>query len=256
MSSGLDDRTRTELARACRIMAQHGLVEDILGHISSRRGDLVACRCRGPNENGLRFTGPDDIRLVDPASGSVLDDPTGSYRPPNELPIHTAVLAARPDLSNVVHAHPPAVVAASLAGIDLTPIYGAYDIPGAHLAAAGIPVHPSPVLIVDEDRAEAMVASMADADVVVLRGHGLVTAGRSVAAAVLLALQVDRLARMHLRVRAAGAVPRELSADELAGLPDLGPGFNETVLWRHLQARLAASEGDRPPGSMSPEEGG
>src|SRR5262245_10372685 len=53
------------MARACRIMAQRGLVEDVLGHVSLRvAADRVLLRCRGPREQGLRFTVPEDIRLV------------------------------------------------------------------------------------------------------------------------------------------------------------------------------------------------
>ena len=51
------------------------------------------------------------------------------WSPPQELPIHTAILRARPAVTAVVHAHPPAVVAMSLADLAFQPIFGAYDIP-------------------------------------------------------------------------------------------------------------------------------
>jgi len=140
-----------------------------------------------------------------------------------------------------VHAHPPDVVVASLAGFALEPIFGAYDIPAAHLAAAGIPVHPRSVLIRTDELAAEMVASLGDASALVLQGHGVVTTGADVADAVLRALQVDTLARMHLRVRAAGATPKAIPENDLAELPDLGSAFNRETLWRH---HLAALEQD------------
>lgn len=220
-------------------MAHLGLVENILGHISLRiEGGRALVRCRGPQESGLRFTTPDDVRLVDLASGEVLDNTAGHYATPSELPIHTSVLAAHPDVGCVVHAHPPDVVAASLAGFALEPIFGAYDIPAAHLAAAGIPVHPRSVLIRTDELAAEMVTSFGDASALVLKGHGVVTTGADVAEAVLRALQIDTLARMHLRVRAAGAIPEAIPDADLAELPDLGGAFNRETLWRHHLAVL------------------
>ena len=224
-------------------MAHRGLVENILGHISLRLDDNRALvRCRGPEESGLRFTTPEDVRVVDLGSGEVTDDPSGGYNVPSELPIHTSVLVARPDATCVVHAHPPDVVVASLAGFALEPIFGAYDIPATHLAAAGIPVHPHSVLIRSDELAAEMVASLGSAEALVLKGHGVVTTGTDVAEAVLRVLQLDTLARVHLRVRSAGTIPEAIPSADLAELPDLGGAFNRETLWRH---HLAALEQDR-----------
>ena len=198
-------------------------------------------RCRGPQESGLRFTTPDDVRVVDLASGEIVDDPAGEFAVPSELPIHTSVLAAHPDVDCVVHAHPPDVVVASLAGIALEPIFGAYDIPAARLASNGIPVHLRSVLIRTDELAAEMVASLGDAPALVLKGHGVVTTGADVADAVLRALQIDTLARIHLRVRAARSTPEPIPVADLAELPDLGSAFNRETLWRH---HLAALEWD------------
>ena len=227
------------VAVGCRVMAHRGLVENILGHISLRvDGGRALVRCRGPQESGLRFTIPDDVRLVDLDSGEIVDDLAGEYAVPSELPIHTSVLAAHSDADCVVHAHPSDVVVASLAGIPLEPIFGAYDIPAAHLAAAGIPVHRRSVLIRTDELAAEMVASLGDAPALVLKGHGVVTTGADVAEAVLGALQIDTLARMHLRVRSAGAIPEAIPDADLAELPDLGGAFNRETLWRHHLAAL------------------
>jgi hypothetical protein len=49
---------------------------------------------------------------------------------------------------------------------------------------------------------------------------------------------VDRLARLALAVASAGGVLRDLPAQDLAELPDLGAGLNVDVAWRHELARL------------------
>lgn len=227
------------VADACRVLAARGLAEGFLGHVSVRVGDLLLIRCRGPEERGLAWTTPDDIRLVDdagePGAPGELD---GGWSPPKELPLHTAVLRARPDVAAVVHAHPPAVVAADLAGLAIRPIVGAFDIPGAKLAVGGVSVHPRGVLIRNATLAAEMVDSLGDRPVVLLRGHGLTSSGSSVQEAVLRAIAVDVIARLSLQIVSAGGTLVDLPDADLAELPDLGPAFNEGVAWRHEVARL------------------
>lgn len=231
---------REEIAVACRVLAARGLAEGYLGHISLRVGaDRLLVRCRGPQERGLAWTTADDIRLVtfdgDPGGEGELD----GWAAPNELPLHAQVLRRRPDGMAVVHAHPPAVVAADLAGLQIRPIVGAYDMPGAKLAAGGVPVYPRGVLVRNRRLAAEMVDAMGDRPVVVLRGHGLTSAGPTVAQAVLQAISVDQIARLSLAVVTAGGQLNDLPAEDMAELPDLGGGFNVATAWRHELARLA-----------------
>jgi 3,4-dihydroxyphthalate decarboxylase len=235
------DGLRRELAIGCRVLAKAGVCEDILGHISLRVGDGHALvRCRGPREAGLAFTVSDDIRLVELDSGHITDDPTASYAPPSELPIHTAILLGRTEVDCVVHAHPPNVVVASVAEAPLVPLIGAYNIPAARLAHDGIPVHPRSVLVRTDELAGEMLASLGASDAVVLAGHGVVTTGASVPEAVLRCLHVETLARLTLGVIAAGAAPTPIPEHDFAELPDLGSGFNEATLWRHHVRTLQA----------------
>jgi ribulose-5-phosphate 4-epimerase/fuculose-1-phosphate aldolase len=231
---------RTLVADACRVLAARGLADGILGHVSLRVDDRrLLVRCRGPRERGLAFTGDCDIRLVDldgeAGAPGELDD---GYAPPNELPLHTEVLRTRADVAAVVHAHPPEVVAADLAGIAIRPIVGAFDIPGTRLAAGGVPVYPRGVLVRDRRLAAEMVAAMGDRPVVLLRGHGLTSAALSVEQAVLQAVSVGHLARMSLKVVGAGGTLVDLPEADMAELPDLGAGFNTSTAWRHELARL------------------
>ena len=231
------------VATACRVMAHSGLVEHVLGHISARvSDDELLLRCRGRSESGLAYTTADDIRLV-PVTGS---RDLGDWTAPNEAPIHTEIMRRRPGVTAVVHAHPPAVVALSLTGTALLPIYGAYDIPGARLAADGIPTWDRSVLITNPELAGAMADALHDRPVVILRGHGLVSVAEgapenAVARAVLQAVAVDTLARMTLAVLSAGHTPRPITDADLAGLPDLGGGFNVDTMWRHLVRRTDES---------------
>lgn len=241
MADSTLEQRRIDLALACRVMAHRGLVADILGHISWRvTADTLLMRCRGPRERGLRFTEPGDIRLIDLEGAAAGPDELATHRPPNELPIHTEILRARPDVQSVVHVHPPEVVVAAMSEIELLPWVGAYDIPAMRLAERGIPVHPRAVLISRAELASEMIESMADADVVVLSGHGLVSCGASPEEAMLRAMQVTELARLSLAVVSAGGRPTPISDRDRDELPDLGAGFNHEVLWRHHLACLDA----------------
>lgn len=242
------------VATACRVLAEQGLVEHVLGHVSVRTGpDSLLVRCRGPREAGLAYTTAEDVRpvpLTGPAGSSPeagADAGAGAWSVPNELPIHRAVLRRRPEVTAVVHAHPPAVVAQSLLDEPLLPIYGAYDIPGAALAADGIPVWPRSALVSTDALGADLAAALGDRPAVVLRGHGLVTVGEgdpatAVPLAVLRALAVDRLAGITLRVRTAGGRPAPIDPADLAGLPDLGAAFTVDTLWRHLLRRLDTAQ--------------
>jgi ribulose-5-phosphate 4-epimerase/fuculose-1-phosphate aldolase len=229
---------RAEVARACRVLAVEGLVADILGHVSLRvTGELLLVRARGPADRGLLLSTADDVVLVD-ADGTPAED-LADHTLPQELPIHLAVLRKRPDMTAVVHAHPPDVVACSIGGLPLEPIFGAFNIPAMRMAERGIPLYRYYGLVRDRERGEEMAGVLGDGPAVVLQGHGLTTTGPSLAAAAVTALNITKLAAMTLKLAAAGARPPLVPAADRAGLPDLGSRFNDEAVWRSYLAKLA-----------------
>ena len=232
---------RTLLAEACRVAAARGLVDGILGHLSLRiDDDLLLIRCRSDDDCGVAFTRPTDIRLIRFDGTAGQPGELDGYRVPNELPIHTETMRSDPQHRAVAHLHPPAVVAADLAGVTTRPIYGAYDIPGAWLARRGVPVFERAVLIRDTELGKEMVAAMRGQPIVICRGHGITSAATTVQQSVLQAIALDELARMSLRVLSAGGVLREVDERDWDHLPDLGPGFTVDSVWRHEVARITA----------------
>jgi len=188
----------------------------------------------------VAFTRPSDVRLIGFDGRAGADGELDGYRVPNELPIHVETMLADARHRAVAHLHPPAVVAADLAGIAIRPIYGAYDIPGAWLARDGVPVYERAVLIRNSTLGKEMVAAMRGRPVVICRGHGITSAADTVPQAVLQAIGLDALARMSLRVRAAGGTLRDIDDADWEHLPDLGPAFTADAAWRHEVARLPA----------------
>lgn len=233
------DSERTLVAQGCRVAASRGLVDGMLGHLSLRiDDDHLLIRCRSETDTGVAFTRPSDIRLITFDGNAGAPGELDGFRVPNELPIHVETMRADTNHRAVAHVHPPAVVAADLAGIALRPIYGAFDIPGARLARGGVPVYQRAVLIRNARLGKEMVAAMGGKPVVILRGHGITSAAGSIEQAVLQAISVDALARMSLRVRAAGGTLSDIDDADWDDLPDLGSGFNTESAWRHEVARL------------------
>jgi ribulose-5-phosphate 4-epimerase/fuculose-1-phosphate aldolase len=235
------DQQRALVAQGCRVAAARGLVDGVLGHLSLRIDDEhLLIRCRSDTDTGVAFTRPADIRLIGFDGSAGVDGELDGYRVPNELPIHVETMLADSRHRAVAHLHPPAVVAADLAGIAIRPIYGAYDIPGAWLARDGVPVYERAVLIRNSRLGKEMVAAMRGRPVVICRGHGITSAAATVPQAVLQAISLDALARMSLRVRAAGGILRDIDDADWDELPDLGPSFTAEAAWRHEVARLDA----------------
>ena len=225
------DQQRALVAQGCRVAAARGLVDGILGHLSLRvDDDHLLIRCRSDTDTGVAFTRPADIRLIgfDGSAGAAGE--LDGYRVPNELPIHVETMLADSRHRAVAHLHPPAVVAADLAGIAIRPIYGAYDIPGAWLARRGVPVYERAVLIRNSALGKEMVAAMRGGPVVICRGHGITSAAATVAAG-----------------GAAGDQPRRAGADVVAG----ARGRRHSA--RHRRLRLGRPAG---PGAWLHRRGG
>ncbi len=229
------------MANACRVLAARGLAEDVLGHVSLRTApDTLLVRCRGPREEGLLFTLPVDVREVhlDAEAGAPDDE---GWSTPSELPIHTEVMRARPEVDAVVHCHPPSVLLAGLEDVPLRPVFGAYHLPAARLALDGVPVHPRSVLVARPDLGREVAGALGASPVLVLRGHGVVTVGsgpHAVEQAVARALALDVLARVSVECHRLGGRARELDPADVAELPDLGGAFTDVMMFRHHLARL------------------
>jgi 3,4-dihydroxyphthalate decarboxylase len=230
---------RAKVATACRILAARGLVDGILGHVSLRVSETeLLVRCRGEDEPGLANSRPGDVWRVD-MDGRSIDVPEG-YRAPNELPIHTELMRRDPMVRAVVHAHPPAALLTGLAGLTPRPVFGAFNIPAMRLALDGIPVYPRAVLISRRELAVEMAEVMGSRPVCLLRGHGITVAASSVEGATTMAVDLDALLRVTVELARLGVEPPVLSDEDLAELPDLGPGFNERFVWQSLVRELEA----------------
>lgn len=235
MTTNTGHEPREMVATACRVLANEGLVKGILGHVSARTAnDQLLIRCRGPQERGLRHSTADDVWTIT-TEGEPVDVPAG-YRPPNEAPIHTELMRRRPEVGAVVHAHPPAALIFGLAGLELRPVIGAYNIPAMRMAMDGVPVFPRPVLISRPELAEQLLDCMGESDTCLMTGHGIAVAGATVEEAVVRAIDLTVLMDITVKLAQLGATPDVVGPDDLEELPDLGSRFNAELVWSSLVA--------------------
>jgi ribulose-5-phosphate 4-epimerase/fuculose-1-phosphate aldolase len=228
------DGLRRDVALACRMLGATGLTTPLLGHLSVRLDEGQALvRCRGPEERGLLFTTVDDILTVSLDGPATL--PQG-WSTPHELPIHTEILRARPDVTVVLHAHPRSALLAGLAAVPLRGVFGAYDIPAYLLAKAGVPVFADSGLVSTTRAGQALATAMGESPVCLLRGHGVVTVGATVPTVIAHLLALDELLSVNVDLARLGSAPDEVAADRL---PNLGPALNIDALWRHHLGLLA-----------------
>ena len=144
-------------------MLAGALVQGTQGNASARAGDLVAV---SPSELPYETMQPSDVCLVTPA-GTLVEGPSPSV----ELPMHLAVLAARPDVGAVVHTHSPRATANPPVPVADAAPSGTHELGAAVLAAAG------------------------NSDAVVIEGHGPVCFGADLAAALERAFELEQRAK-------------------------------------------------------------
>lgn len=192
-------RCRRDLAAAYRLVAHFGMDDSIYTHISARlpgHGDRFLI-----NPLGLRFEEVTASNLVTvDIEGNILDDPYGCGINPAGFTIHSAVHIARHDVACVLHTHTEAGVTLSCQKDGLLPLNQ-----WALRFHERIVFHDYEGIAEDLAERERLVADLGDQWVMILRNHGLLTCGRSVAEAFRTMYNLERACRAQLRLQASGA---------------------------------------------------
>jgi L-fuculose-phosphate aldolase len=118
-----------------------------------------------------------------------------------EYPIHTEIMAARPDVGAVVHTHSAAACEFAALEVPLRPL----DHAGSLFCYPSIPrFRLTGGLIKSPALGQAVAAAIGDAVALLLPQHGIVTAGPDLPTAVMAAVLLDRACRTQLTAMAAG----------------------------------------------------
>jgi ribulose-5-phosphate 4-epimerase/fuculose-1-phosphate aldolase len=157
-----------KLNKAWRFLYGRGSI-DGFGHITARTSDpnklLVT-----PHSLGGDST-PDDFVMVDLEGKQVDSD----VKLPAELPIHLAIYRRRPDVGAVAHLHSLYATSFTMNDQELGVSYFLGSV-----FRSGIPTHPDPRLILDDERSEALAATLGPHRAVLMKAHGIAVAGDDV----------------------------------------------------------------------------
>ena len=199
MTEGID-RLRAGLVQACRELAQTGLVVGSAGNVSARSGDLVLVT---PTGTRLATVAEDELAVID-LDGTLVDGP---LLPTSELPLHLAVYRSFAAAGAVVHTHPPMATAVACVADELPCIH--YT-----LLSLGGSVRVAPYATFGTDElAATVVDALQDRTAALMGGHGAVTYGPDVAAAMAAPQLLEGACGVYVHACACGT-PRVLDEQE------------------------------------------
>jgi ribulose-5-phosphate 4-epimerase/fuculose-1-phosphate aldolase len=197
---------RIDLAAAYRLVALRGWDDLIYTHVSARHPTLEGAFLI--NRFGLRFAEvtASNLLVID-ESGAVIGD--AQYRAnPAGFAIHAAVHRARVDAHCVMHLHTDAGIAVSMLECGLLPVsqhamrfwknIGYHDYEGIALTPA---------------EANRLVHNLGPHPALILRNHGTLTVGRTVAEAYVLMDTLEKSCRTQLAAMAAAPGGLKLPSD-------------------------------------------
>jgi ribulose-5-phosphate 4-epimerase/fuculose-1-phosphate aldolase len=202
---------RVDLAACYRMIAHYGWDDLIFTHISAR------------------VPGPEHHFLINPygmlfeevtASSLVKVDLNGSKVMPSDFDInpagftiHSAVHQAREDAICVIHLHTVAGIAISIQAQGLLP-YSQQSL----FALASMSYHDYEGVALNPDEKTRLVADLGTNNFMILRNHGLLTCGSSVADAFLAMFILQRSCEIQIQAQSSGVKLRPIPAPILAGI--------------------------------------
>ena len=216
--SEAERQVRQDLAAAYRLVALYGMDDSIYTHISARVPDAQDQFLINPF--GMLFRDITASSLVKIDLNGRLVEPSEHDVNPAGFTIHSAVHAARHDAVCVLHTHTVAGVAVSSLACGLQPCNQ-----WALQFHQRVTYHDFEGIALNHDERARLVADLGTTSrALILRNHGLVTLGRSVAEAFILMHNLERACRVQVAIQGTGEaihpVPedvRELTARQYEG---------------------------------------
>jgi len=226
---------RVDLAACYRIIAMFGWDDLVFTHISAR--------LPGPehhfliNPYGLLFEEITASSLVKvDLRGAKIGDSPHMVNPAGFI-IHSAVHEARADARCVLHTHTRAGVAVSAQAGGLLPLSQTSLFPYASLA-----YHDYEGVALNEDERPRLVADLGNANAMILRNHGLLTIGGTVADAFLMMYMLETACQIQLLAQSTGGklveVPGAIVDGIQAQADQVTKGQMGNLVWPGLLRKL------------------
>jgi L-fuculose-phosphate aldolase len=202
------ERERERVSELGREMLAEDLTVGTGGNLSERRGDRIAVSPSGIPYGDVT---PADVPVVDP-HGEVI---AGDLSPTSETPMHTAIYRAREAVGGVVHTHSPYASTFASLGEPVPPsnyliAFAGHEVPVAGYAPPGS----------DELAVMAVETLGEECDACLLKHHGVMALGATLADAFETAQMVEHAARVHYQAASIGD-PELLDEAELDHLREM-----------------------------------
>ncbi|WP_414636823.1 class II aldolase/adducin family protein [Aquabacterium sp.] len=191
-------QVREDLAAAYRLVALHGMDDSIYTHISARVPGTEDQFLINPFGMLFKDITASSLVKID-LQGRILQDTPHDVNPAG-FTIHSAVHAARHDAHCVLHTHTVAGVAVSSLACGLQPCNQ-----WALQFHQRVAYHDFEGIALDHEERARLIADLGPRlRALILRNHGLLTLGRTVAEAFILMHNLERACRVQLAIQASG----------------------------------------------------
>jgi len=228
-------QVRVDLAACYRAIAMYGWDDLVFTHVSARvpGGDhhfLI-------NAYGMMFEEitASSLVKVDLDGEKILESPYDIN--PAGFVIHSAVHEARSDAGCVLHTHTRAGVAVSAQAEGLLPVSQTSLFPYATLA-----YHGYEGVALNDDEKPRLVADLGSNSAMILRNHGLLTAGATVADAFLMMYMLETACQIQIMAQSSGGelihVPTPIVAGIQAQAEQVTKGLGGSLVWPGLLRKL------------------
>jgi ribulose-5-phosphate 4-epimerase/fuculose-1-phosphate aldolase len=226
---------RVDLAACYRLIAMYGWDDIVFTHVSAR--------VPGPDEHflinayGMLFEEITASSLVkiDLAGEKVIDSP--HMVNPAGFVIHSAVHAARHDVGCVLHTHTRAGIAVSAQADGLLPISQTSLFPYATLG-----YHDYEGVALNDDEKPRLVADFGAKNALILRNHGLLTTGATVADAFLMMYMLETACQIQVLAQSGASelimVPQSIVSGIQAQAEQATKGLGGQLVWPGLLRKL------------------
>ena len=200
----LEWKTRVDLAAAFRLVDLYGWSDMLATHLSAR--------IPGPSDHFLinpmgvlfeEMTASDLIKLD--IDGNILSDTSRSINPAGYT-IHSAIHIGRKDAGCVMHTHTSAGLGVATQKDGLLPLT---QMALAVIANTGYHDYEGPAF--DLEERERLISDLQNLNILILRNHGLLTVGKTVAEAFMWMYRAERACRFQLSFQKAGAEAQQIS---------------------------------------------
>lgn len=165
----IESKLRTDLKTICQLTYQNGLITGTDGNLSLKVSSNLILITPSDSHRGLLKE--DDFVLVD-IEGNILSK---GKAPSYDLSIHLAAYKARPEITAIIHAHPPTTVSLSVSNININePV-----LPNALVLLGKIGTLPYQNTSLENDIEETLKL-LEKHDVIILEKHGSITVGEDI----------------------------------------------------------------------------